>query len=120
MNKDVRQLIERVTSFPGVTVDRSATHPRVYKDGVFVTALPSTPSNNRWYQNAVSALKRGGIDIYDMTVKRKEKPMAVAVTKDSTAGNAGTVSPTMQLEGQTLHRIPTSQFALAKEPATER
>lgn len=63
MNKDVQQLIERVSQFPGVRVDARSAHPRVYKDGVFVTALPSTPSKPSWRANAVAALKRGGIDI---------------------------------------------------------
>lgn len=63
MRKDVRQLINRLRSIPGVEVDTDSVHPRIFRDGVFVTSLPSTPSKRSWYQNALAALKRGGIDI---------------------------------------------------------
>lgn len=63
MNKQVAQLVERIERVPGARVDTAPNHPRVYMNGVFVTALPSTPSKPSWYQNALAALKRGGIDV---------------------------------------------------------
>lgn len=63
LHKDVRRLIGQLALIEGVTVDERSSHPRVYKNGVFVTALPGTPSDSKWYPNTLSALKRAGIDL---------------------------------------------------------
>ena len=95
MDKQVRKLLRQVESFEGVTVDRRAVHPRIFKDGNFVTSLPGTPSRPSWYKNALAALKRGGIDIH--TSDRKE-PVVTAM-----AVEPARVSP--------ITYVPESQFA---------
>lgn len=86
MHKEVKQLIAQLEAVPGVSVDMRPTHPKVTKDGKFVTALPTTPSKPSWYQNALAALRRGGIDlskvpVVEPRVKTKLEPLPTSLPR---------------------------------------
>jgi hypothetical protein len=61
MNKEVRRFVARLNDVPGVEVTQGKTHLRVMKDGKMVGAIPKTPSDRRWQDNALSDLRRAGI-----------------------------------------------------------
>lgn len=61
MSREVRKLVQQITQIPGVEVVEGGKHLTVRKDGEFVTSLSRTPSDPRWRDNAVAALKRKGI-----------------------------------------------------------
>lgn len=61
MNKDVRKLITALERIEDVEVKMDGGHPIVTKSGQFVTTLPTTPSDKRWYANTLAVLRRSGI-----------------------------------------------------------
>lgn len=68
MHREVRDLVKRLRSIEGVVVvmpgERGhGRHPKVFKDGRFVSALPLTPSDHRSLKNARTTLRRQGIEV---------------------------------------------------------
>ncbi|QCV96503.1 hypothetical protein [Acidipropionibacterium acidipropionici] len=60
-NKDVTQLITRLSRQEGITVRRtSKNHYRVYRDGLMIAGIPATPSDWRSLRNAKAKLRRAG------------------------------------------------------------
>ncbi|WP_217225999.1 hypothetical protein [Streptomyces anulatus] len=57
--KDTRQLIKKLEK-QGFDVTMRNGHYRVFKDGVFVQVMPSTPSDSRGLKNAIACYKRAG------------------------------------------------------------
>jgi hypothetical protein len=69
MDKEVRKLITALERIEDVEVRMDGGHPIVTKSGQFITTLPTTPSDHRWYANTLAVLRRAGIT----PTTRKEK-----------------------------------------------
>jgi len=62
MNKEVRKLVTSLKQIPDVEVSQANSgHLLVTKGGAFVVTLSATPSDHRWYDNALAQLRRAGI-----------------------------------------------------------
>ena len=60
MDKDTKKLVKAAEA-QGFTVTRTKNgHPRISKDGQWVTVLPGTTSDWRSRRNALAALRRAG------------------------------------------------------------
>lgn len=60
--KDITQLIRALDRCEGITVRQTRhNHYRVYRGGLFIAGLPSTPSDWRSVRNARAQLRRAGL-----------------------------------------------------------
>lgn len=58
--KDFQQLRKELTAQGFEVRQRKSNHYGVYKDGVWICGLPSTPSEARGLANQIAALRRAG------------------------------------------------------------
>ncbi|MCI1748561.1 MAG: hypothetical protein LKI24_11000 [Acidipropionibacterium sp.] len=61
--KDINQLIRTLNHCDGVTVRRTRRHYRVYREGLLIAGLPTTPSDWRSLRNARAQLRRAGLAV---------------------------------------------------------
>lgn len=60
MEKDLRR-VKEASETQGFTWDETKSgHPRVWKNGVFVTTFSKTPSDYRGHRNGIAAMRRAG------------------------------------------------------------
>jgi hypothetical protein len=60
MRKEVREIVDALHAQGFELVTTSKNHMVVYKDGVYVGTLPSTPRGDRWRTRTISCLRRVG------------------------------------------------------------
>jgi uncharacterized protein YdcH (DUF465 family) len=62
VNKDVKQLIRSIEHIEGVELRQTNSgHLAVYFRNKFITIIGTTPSDHRWRENTMTALRRAGI-----------------------------------------------------------
>ena len=76
MNKEVSVLIDHLRGL-GYAVDAGRSHVGILKGGKKIYSLPKTPSDRRWYQNAITDLKKMGVLSIDPKKAGQKKRVAV-------------------------------------------
>lgn len=107
MHKDVRQLVARITDHEDVEVVQGRKHLSVLFKGGLVTTLPTTPSDHRWRENAISELRKAGI-----TLAVRQRSNAVARYREmipltEIADRVATIKPRAAFARFVVEDLPT-------------